>query len=171
MHGPKGSGFLYINPTININAFIDGGGQERQLRSGTENVANIVGLHQAFKLAVQQMEFWQKEVNTLREYFIAELQKRFTNIIINSDPQNYLYTILHIAFPTDLDLSVLLFRLDLEGVSASAGSACNSGAIQSSPISDFLNLPVTHKALRFSFSYLNTKAELDKTLTILKKIV
>lgn len=171
MHGPKGSGFLYINPTLPIRAFIDGGGQERQLRSGTENVANIVGLHQAFKIATEQMQTWQKEVNTLRQYFLAQLQERFPNIIINSDPQNFLYTILHIAFPTDLDLSVLLFRLDLEGISASAGSACNSGAIQSSPISDFLDLPSTHKALRFSFSHLNTKSEIDQTLTVLQKVV
>lgn len=171
MHGPKGSGFLYINPTLSIKAFIDGGGQERQLRSGTENVANIVGLHQAFKLATEQMDTWQKEVNTLRQYFITQLQTHFPTIIINSDPQNYLYTILHLAFPTDLELSVLLFRLDLEGISASAGSACNSGAIQSSPIADFLNLPATHKALRFSFSYLNTKTEIDKTIAVLKKII
>ncbi|MCP4441231.1 MAG: cysteine desulfurase [Aureispira sp.] len=171
MHGPKGSGFLYINPTISIKPFIDGGGQERQMRSGTENVANIVGLHQAFKQATQQMGTWKNDIEALRLYFIKQLTAHFPDIIINSDPQDYLYTILHVAFPCTLDLSVLLFRLDLEGISASAGSACNSGAIQSSPISDFLDLDHTHKALRFSFSHLNTKTEIDKTITILDKIV
>lgn len=172
LHGPKGVGFLYVNKNNPIGAYIDGGGQERNLRSGTENVASIVGLGKALEMAVAHLEEHSIKIESLRAYFIKELQANFPDLLINGDYRgDYLFTILNVAFKTKSPVHILLFKLDLKGVSASGGAACNSGAVTESRIIRTLGIPEGYHALRFSFSHLNKKEEIDHVIAQLKEII
>lgn len=166
LHGPKGIGFLYINKNNPIGAYIDGGGQERQMRSGTENVASIVGFGKALESAIAELDERHQHIEQVRHYFIQQLEKHFPNARINGDYQGqYLYTVLNISFPTTLPISMLLFKLDLKGVSASGGSACNSGAVTASRVLTALGGALEgYQAVRFSFSHYNTQQEVDYTI-------
>ncbi len=171
LHGPKGVGFLYINKKNSIGAYIDGGGQERQMRSGTENVASILGLGVALKTAVDELEERRQHIDMIRDYFVEQLKENFPGIRLNGnhEKQQYLFTVLNVAFPTTLPINLLLFKLDLGGISASGGSACNSGAVSKSRVLQQFDIPSEYQSVRFSFSHYNTKAEIDKTIIILKK--
>jgi len=87
LHGPKGIGFLYVNKNNPIGAYIDGGGQERQLRSGTENVASIVGFGKAIESAIAELDERQQHIEMVRHYFVQQLEKYFPNARINGDYQ------------------------------------------------------------------------------------
>ncbi len=173
LHGPKGVGFLYVNKNNPIGAYIDGGGQERQLRSGTENVASIVGFGKALESAITELVPRKAHIDAVRHYFIQQLEKYFPDARINGDYQGaYLYTVLNVSFPTTLPISMLLFKLDLKGISASGGSACNSGAVTASRVLTALGGALEgHQAVRFSFSHYNTKAEIDYTIAQLRDIL
>lgn len=172
LHGPKGVGFLYINKENAINAYIDGGGQERQVRSGTENVASIVGLGKAVALAIEELEPRRTHIERVRSYFVEQLQAAFPNCKINGDyAGDYLFTVLNVSFCTDTPVNMLLFKLDLKGISASGGSACNSGAVKRSRVLETLGVPEGYQAIRFSFSHYNTKAEIDYTMEQLKNMM
>lgn len=171
LHGPKGVGFLYVNKKNSIGAYIDGGGQERQMRSGTENVASILGLGIALQTAVAELEERRKQIDTIRTYFVDQLKENFPTIRLNGNHAEYLFTVLNVAFQTKLPVSMLLFKLDLGGVSASGGSACNSGAVAKSRVLQQFDIPEDYQSVRFSFSHYNTKAEIDQTIEILKNIL
>lgn len=173
LHGPKGIGFLYVNKDNPIGAYIDGGGQERQLRSGTENVASIVGFGKALSSAIAALEERHTHIEMVRHYFIQQLERYFPNARINGDYQGqYLYTVLNVSFPSKLPISMLLFKLDLKGVSASGGSACNSGAVTASRVLTALGGALEgYQAVRFSFSHYNTKEEIDYTIQQLRDIL
>ena len=151
--------------------YIDGGGQERQMRSGTENVASILGLGVALKTAVDELEERRQHIDMIRDYFVEQLRENFLGIRLNGnhEKQQYLFTVLNVAFPTTLPVNLLLFKLDLGGISASGGSACNSGAVSKSRVLQQFDIPSEYQSVRFSFSHYNTKAEIDQTIIILKK--
>jgi cysteine desulfurase len=170
--GAKGSGFLYVQQRTSVAALIQGGGQERKLRGGTENVAGIVAMAAALQAAHKTQAEEAEKITALRQYFIAELNIHCPAAFINGAAnENYLYSVLNIALPYAKPLQTLLFALDLAGVAASAGAACSSGAVQSSPVQQFLQLPDSHKAIRFSFSAQNTKAEIAATIAIIRRLV
>lgn len=172
LHGPKGVGFLYVNKNNNIEAYIDGGGQERKVRSGTENVASIIGLGKALEQAIQYIEERKVHIEAVRSYFIEQLKSNFPDVHINGDyAGQYLFTVLNVSFKTNTPVNMLLFKLDLKGISASGGSACNSGAVKSSRVLSTLGVPEGYHSVRFSFSHFNTKAEVDYTIAQLKEIV
>jgi len=172
LHGPKGVGFLYINHKNLIGAYIDGGGQERKIRSGTENVASIVGLGKALEIAVEHLEERRIQIEAVRAYFIQELKANFPDLLINGDYTDaYLFTILNVAFKTKSPVHILLFKLDLKGLSVSGGAACNSGAVQKSRVISTLGIPEGYQALRFSFSHFNKKKEVDYVIAQLKEII
>lgn len=172
LHGPKGVGFLYVNKANVIDAYIDGGGQERKVRSGTENVASIIGLGKALEQAIEHLEERRVEIEAVRDYFIQELKANFPDVIINGDyAGQYLFTVLNVSFKTGTPVNMLLFKLDLKGISASGGSACNSGAVKESRVLATLGVPDGYHSVRFSFSHLNTKEEVDYTISQLKEIV
>jgi cysteine desulfurase len=172
LHGPKGVGFLYVNKTNLIEAYIDGGGQERQVRSGTENVASIIGLGKAIEIAIEHLEVRKIEIEVVRDYFIQELKANFPETLINGDYAGaYLFTVLSVSFKTNTPVNMLLFKLDLKGVSASGGSACNSGAVKESRVIGTLNIPEGYHTVRFSFSHFNKKEEIDYAIAQLKEIV
>ncbi|MEZ4799199.1 MAG: cysteine desulfurase family protein [Flavobacteriales bacterium] len=172
-HGPKGVGFIYINKSIKINGTITGGGQERGLRGGTENLYGIVGLGKAIELAYEHLEEHQNHVGELKQYMISELKSNIPGIEFNGDctNSNSLYTVLNVTFPPTPNFDMLLFLLDLEGIACSGGSACSSGATKGSHVLDAINaLKEGRASLRFSFSRFTNKEEIDYAVSKIKEL-
>lgn len=162
-HGPKGIGFLYCNKSAKTESFIHGGGQERGLRGGTENIYGIVGLAKAVELAFHDLESHQIHVQGLKSHMIAELTKHIDGVSFHGDisPQKSLYTVLNVCLPRTEKAGMLLFTLDLKGIAASGGSACSSGAAKGSHVLEGIKADATRPNVRFSFSRYTTKAEID----------
>lgn len=171
-HGPKGVGFIYINGECAIHPFIDGGGQERNMRGGTENVYGIVGLAKAFELASAEMDERAAHIRGIRQYMIERLRESFDDIQFNGDLFGHsLYTVLSVSFPPSPKNELLLLSLDIAGVSASGGSACSSGAEKGSHVLGAIGADPARKSIRFSFSHYNTRAEVDFVVEKLKNII
>ena len=173
-HGPKGTGFLYINKNLKINSMIIGGGQERSLRGGTENIYGIVGLAKALELAYEDVEGHRNHVLGLKMYMKDSLQEMIPDVKFNGDcvNENSLYTVLNVNFPPNPNGGMLLFLLDLEGVAASGGSACSSGAAKGSHVLEGINAMEPGRAsIRFSFSRFTEKADIDHALAAVGKVL
>ncbi len=171
-HGPKGIGFIYINGDVTLKPFIDGGSQERNMRGGTENVPGIVGLAKALEMAQEDMYERQDEIEGIRQYFKNQLWDTFADIQFIGDYEgNYHYKVLNVSFPPSMKSELLLFNLDIAGISASGGSACSSGAEGGSHVLDALDIDPERKCIRFSFSHYNTLDEVDFVIEKLKKVV
>ncbi len=172
LHGPKGVGFLYINHTTKIKPMIFGGSQERNMRGGTENVYGIAGLAKAMELAYGEMEQHQQHIQGLKTYMMEQLTKAVPSIRFNgeTDPQKSLYTVLNVSFPQMEMAEMLLFNLDIGGISASGGSACSSGSNIGSHVLTSIGADPDRPAVRFSFSKLTTKAEIDYTVDKVREI-
>jgi cysteine desulfurase len=171
-HGPKGVGFIYINPSSPIKPFIDGGSQERNMRGGTENVYGIIALAKALDLANQAMKEHAEHILDLRNYLKNSLQQELADIQFNGDYDgDSLYTVLSVSFPPNPKNEMLLLSLDIAGVSCSSGSACSSGSEKGSHVLDAIDAPANRKSIRFSFSHYNTRAEVDFVVNKLKSIV
>lgn len=172
-HGPKGVGFLYINAKNKISPFIHGGAQERNMRGGTENLYGIVGLAKALELAVSHLEDHQKHVKGLKSGMIRLLKEKIPHVEFNGrseEVENSLYTVLNVSFPEHPDNEMLLFNLDIEGISCSGGSACSSGTNQGSHVLNALNLNGGRANVRFSFSKFTTEEDISNTVDILQRI-
>jgi cysteine desulfurase len=172
-HGPKGIGFLYVNKRLKIGSFIHGGTQERSLRGGTENVVGICGLAKALELAYSDLEAHQIHIQGIKTYFMQQLSRHFNDISYHGEtnPERSLYTILNVSFPLISGSGMLLFSLDLKGISASGGSACSSGAIGSSHVLTGIQADLNRPNVRFSFSKFTTREEIDRVIEILKGIL
>lgn len=172
LHGPKGVGFLYINHKVKIKPFIYGGAQERNMRGGTENVYGIVGLAKALEIAYADMDEHQKHIQGLKNYMIEQLRATVPGIQFNGEiePQKSLYTVLNVSFPQMDMAEMLLFNLDIAGISASGGSACSSGSNIGSHVLNGIGSDPNRPAVRFSFSKMNTKEDIDFTIQKIKEI-
>ena len=171
-HGPKGAGLLYINENVSIKPFIHGGGQERNMRAGTESVANIVGFAKALELATKNYEEESAYIGTLKYYMHEELRKHIPGVGFNGDVLgDSLYTLLSVAFPKSEKSEMILLNLDMAGICASGGSACTSGAQQGSHVIREVNSNPNQVTVRFSFSKHNSKEEIDKVVSTLKNIL
>ncbi len=170
-YGPKGAGFIYINSDNIIRPYIDGGGQERNMRAGTENIYGILGLAKALQLACDKLEERRSKVTDVRNYMKARLEANFDNIQFNGDPENGHYKLLSVAFPPSEKADLLLLSLDIAGVSVSGGSACSSGADAGSHVIEALKGDPQRKTIRFSFSHNNTREEVDFVIARLKEIL
>ena len=162
-HGPKGVGFLYVNHQTKIKPFIYGGAQERNMRGGTENVYGIVGLAKALEICYAQMDEHQQYIRGLKDYMIAQLKTHIHGIQFNGDitRENSLYTVLNTSFPCTDMADMLLFNLDISGISASGGSACSSGSAIGSHVLRAIRADNERPCVRFSFSKNNTREEID----------
>lgn len=172
-HGPKGIGFLYMNRNLNINPLIMGGGQERNLRAGTENVYGIVGLTKAMELALHDVEGHQVHVQGLKDYMIEQLNEKLSGCEFNgacSISNRSLYTVLNTRLPETDKAGMLLFSLDLKGVAASGGSACSSGAQKGSHVLEGIGVDGKRPSVRFSFSRYTKKEEIDHAVKSLVEI-
>ena len=171
-NGPKGIGFIYINSDLKIHPFITGGAQERNMRGGTENVYGIVGLAKAIALADQEMEAQQEYISGLKQYMLTQLKSNFPEIRFNGDAEGRSsYLVLNVCFPPSPVSEMMLFKLDIEGISASGGSACSSGSDIGSHVLGALNVPESCSNVRFSFGKHNTKEEIDFVIEKLKAML
>lgn len=170
-HGPKGVGILYINQDIKIKPFVHGGGQERNMRAGTENIYGIVGFAKALEFATEHFEKDSVNIAGLKTYMMQRLKENVQGVIFNGDCSNCLYTVLSAGFPKSERSEMLLFNLDIHNICASGGSACTSGANTGSHVIAALKNDPDLVTVRFSFSKFNTKEEVDTVVETLKELI
>ena len=172
-HGPKGVGFLRVCKSKKIGRFIEGGGQERNNRGGTENVYGIVGLAKALEIAYRDMESHTRHIQGLKDRMIRGIREVVPGVEFNGDIRegHSLYTVLNVSFPPHEDNDMLLFNLDINGISASGGSACSSGASTGSHVLGGIGADEARQGIRFSFSKYNTEEDVDYVVAKLAEIV
>lgn len=172
LNGPKGVGCLYIKRGSRLRSFVHGGGQERNSRAGTENVPGIVGFAAAAKRAVRIMEEKTAKETALRDYLTERLLTEIPGSRLNGHPKLRLPGNVNISFP-GIEGESLLIMLDMQGICASSGSACSSGAIDPSHV--LLAIGLSEKeargGLRLTLSEENTKEELDAAVEKVKECV
>ncbi|MBI5402732.1 MAG: cysteine desulfurase [Ignavibacteriae bacterium] len=176
-YGPKGIGVLYINENVKTDKFIHGGGQERNIRGGTENIPAIAGLSKAFDLLRDEMDMDIEHYRNLKNYFSKKIREFYGDkVIFNSKEGSSLDNIINISFDTekfDTPGDMLLIKLDLKGIAISGGSACSSGSLKPSRILlEMGRSERTAKAsLRISFGRKNNIAEVNYLLETLRELV
>ena len=172
-HGPKGVGFLYTRAGMRVSSLIHGGSQERNVRSGTENVYGIVGLAKALEVALRDVAAHRTHVQGLKDRFIARLKAEIQDVRFNGLSEradHSLYTVLSVSLPPSAISEMLLFNLDISKIAASGGSACSSGAQTGSHVLEALGCDPGRATVRFSMSKMNTAAEVDYAVTALAKL-
>lgn len=174
--GPKGAGFLYVRSETPISPIIFGGSQERNRRGGTENVAGIIGLVAAAKIAYTRIDENHSKVSQIKSYMFSQLQKFGDKVLLNSPIENCSPYILNISFNPeyfDIDENTLIMNFAIRGVAVSSGSACTSGVLEPSHV--LLSLGYDEKrsssAVRFSFSPQTTFEEIDYTIEMMEEII
>ena len=171
-HGPKGVGAFYCRRGIPLPSLIDGGAQERGKRAGTENVAGIVGLGAALRLANEEMPETSARVSAMRDRLIDGILQTVPMCRLNGPRHNRLPGNCNISF-LGIEGESLLLRLDLAGIAASSGSACASSSLDPSHVLLAIGLPheVAHGSVRLSLSDYNTEEDVDYILEKLPEIV
>lgn len=144
------------------------------MRGGTENVIGIIGIAKALELAYEDMDGHRKHIESLKSRFIELLKENIPGVEFNgnsADLKKSLYTVLNVSLPpSEENRGMLLFNLDLHGISASGGSACSSGATVGSHVLRTLGHDPERESVRFSFSRFNTAEEVDYTVEKLKEL-
>ena len=173
-HGPKGVGFAIVKKGMSFEPLIHGGEQEMGTRAGTENTHSIAGMDKALDIALKNFEEDRSYVGGLKAYFVEQLKEKIEGVRFNgrsSDPEKSAFHILSVRFPKNVPM--LLFNLDLKGIAASGGSACQSGSNKGSHVlSEILDETEAAKtSVRFSFSRQNTREEIDQVIAALVELV
>ena len=170
-HAPKGVGALYCRKNIPLFNLIEGGGQERGKRAGTENVAGIVAMAAALKESVDNMEEDSKKMIAMRDKLFAELSK-IPHSKINGSLEHHVPGTVNMCFE-GIEGESLLLMLDAKGICASSGSACTSGSLDPSHVLLSLGLPheVAHGSLRLSIGEYNTMEEIDHICQVVPQVV
>lgn len=171
-HGPKGIGFMYMRNGLKLGSFIHGGAQERSRRAGTHNVPGIVGMGEAARIAMEQLEANVAKETEVRDYLIARVEKEIPYIKVNGHRENRLPNNINICFRF-IEGESLLIMLDQKGICASSGSACTSGSLDPSHVLLAIGLPheIAHGSLRLTISEDTTKEDADFVVDNLKSIV
>ena len=171
-HGPKGVGFLYVREGVKLPSFIHGGGQENGKRAGTENVAGIVGMAKALSIVTREVERKSREITELRNYFIKRTMQEIPDCKLNGHSKKRLPGNANFSF-RGVSGTALLILLEEEGIFASAGSACSAGSTHLSHVIKALEVPkeYAYGTIRFTLGRDTTKAELDRTISVLKKSI
>lgn len=171
-HGPKGVGAVYVKKGVRVPALITGGGQENRKRAGTENVAGIVGMATALRLQCQNMEANTEKMLYLRNKLMQGIEERIEDVKLNGHrtkrlPNNVNYSLRYIEGES------ILLMLDLNGISASSGSACTSGSLDPSHVLLAMGLTheVAHGSLRLTLSEFTTEEEIDYVLDVLPRVI
>lgn len=172
LHGPKGTGALYVRKGVRLQPFIRGGRQERGRRAGTENIPAIVGFGKAAELAQQSLETDMPRLRDLRDRLECRLLERNGDAIVVGDRDNRLPNTLNIAFE-HLESDQILLLLNQRGIAASSGSACASGSMEPSHVLRAMKVPYTlaHGAVRFSLSRENTAEDVDRVAEAVPAII
>ncbi len=171
-NGPKGVGALYIKGGTRIDNLMHGGGQELRKRPGTENIAFIVGLAKALKIANDNMQVKSLELKEKRDYIINTIKNNIPYAKLNGHPTDRLPSNVNFSFEFIEGESLLLW-LDIAGIAASSGSACTSGSLDPSHVLLAIGLPheIAHGSLRVSLGEENTMEEINYFLEKLPEIV
>ena len=169
-HGPKGIGFLYINGGVQIGPLMTGGSQERNMRSGTENVYGIIGMAKAMEIEYKDHDKNMAYIQSLKDHMIESLKEAVPGIEFNGDyAGNSLYTVLSTSFPANDKSALLMINLDIAGIACSAGSACSSGSDIGSHVMSALGVPEDRTNIRFSFSRFTTRDDVDYAIEKIKE--
>lgn len=168
IHGPKGTGALYIREGVKINKFMLGGEQEMNRRGGTVNVAGAVGFGKAIELNARDMAFKDKKLYELTSYFIKKVEYEIPNIKLNGNMMQKSNSIVSITFD-GVEGENLIMLLDLKGIAVSTGSACASGSLEKSHVLKAIGLSdeQVRGTIRFSFDTNITKDDIDYTVRVL----
>lgn len=172
INGPKGIGALYIRDGIVLDPFILGGGQESGMRSGTENVANIVGFGRACSLAREHLDKNAAHMKGLRDYLTSRIVSEISHVSVNGNVENKTPNNAHFTF-LGVNGEDLIIKLDEHGIAASTGSACSVRTQKASHV--LMAMGFSHEqitgSLRITVGMYNTMSEMDQTVDILKKVV
>lgn len=163
IYGPKGVGFLYIHPDVELDSLVYGGGQEKQVRTGTENMPGIAGFGHAALLCAEEFEKETEELRKLRDDFFLQIKEKVSGeVILNGSMENRLHSNLNLQFP-GVEAESLLLALDLDNIAVSTGSACSSGSTSPSHVllAMGLNEHQAHASIRLSLGRSNTAEGLE----------
>lgn len=172
IRGPKGIGGMFIRKGTRIDNFVHGGGQERGRRAGTEGVQNIVGFGKAVELASQDFNHHIERLTVLRNRLIEGIKNNIPDVVLNGHPTERLPNNVNFSYKFVEGESILLL-LDMEGISASSGSACTSGSLDPSHVllATGLDHGTAHGSIRFTISEEITEEDIDFTIETMKKII
>jgi cysteine desulfurase len=172
LYGPKQIGALYCKSGIRFDAQILGGGQERGLRSGTENVPSIVGFARALALVQDRRHEETKRVSKLQHYCIAQLSAKIPQIIVNGSNKQRIANNVHVTIPGH-DNETLMMQLDNQGIFCAVGSACSASSEEPSHVLKAIGLDdeAAQSSLRFTFGASTTAEDIDLLTTILAKLI
>jgi cysteine desulfurase len=173
IYGPKGVGALYIRrskPRVRLVAQMDGGGQERGLRSGTLNVTGIVGLGRALDIAMEEMETERVRMRALRDRFLSRIRANLDHIHVNGSMEHRIEGNLNISFAYVEGESLLM---SLKEVAVSSGSACTSATLEPSHVLRAIGVgeELAHTSIRFGIGRFNTESEIDRVVDMLTEKV
>ena len=172
INGPKGVGALFLKKGSTTAPYILGGGQENGMRSGTENVASIVGFGKACEIAKDKLSDNISHFQTLHSSILSKVVKEIPHVKLNGHPQNRIFNNIHLTF-LGVNGEDLIIKLDEHGIAASTGSACSVHTQKASHVLKAMgfNHEQITGSLRISFGYMNTLNEVEQTVEILKKVV
>ncbi len=172
INGPKGIGALFIKKGLKIVPYITGGGQENGLRSGTENVASIVGFGKACEIAKERLNENISHFQTLHSSMLSKIVKEISHVKLNGHPGKRIFNNIHLTF-LGVQGEDLIIKLDEHGIAASTGSACSVHTQKASHVLKAMgfNHEQITGSLRMSFGYMNTLNEVEQTVEVLKKVV
>ena len=172
INGPKGIGALFIKKGLRVSPQILGGGQENGMRSGTENVASIVGFGKACEITKERLNENISHFETLHSSMLSRVVKEISHVKLNGHPEKRIFNNIHLTF-MGVNGEDLIIKLDEHGIAASTGSACSMHTQKASHVLKAMgfNHEQITGSLRMSFGYLNTLDEVDQTIDILKKVV
>ena len=172
INGPKGVGALYIKKGTRVVPLIHGGGQERGIRSGTENVPGIVGFGKACELASQQLDEHYEKLSSIRDELIDKVLATIPEAYLNGDRDNRLPNLVNFRFKA-IEGESLILLLDAKGYQASTGSACSSNTLEASPVLTALGLdPVdVHGSLRISLAPESDNFNVDEFVNVIAESV
>ncbi len=171
-YGPKGIGFLYMSNASIVHPLMYGGGQERGMRSSTENVAGAMALAFALQKMERERERRRAHITALRQHLIRSLRRHLPSCrILHDDTTNCHYKIANIALPPTSKAELAVINLDIAGISVSGGSACSSGVEKVSHVIDILDPEEERKHIRISFSHHNTTDEIDRFIEEISRVL
>lgn len=175
LHGPKGSGALFLRNGLNLQPLFDGGGQEHGLRSGTENVPAIVGLGKAVEIALAEIDDFNDNITNLKKLLIDRILQEISDTYLNGPDVDSCYSVPHIANISFKGIKgeILVHAMEEHGVYMSTGSACSSRRAHKSHVLDAMSFDTgrIEGSVRFSFSIFNTEEEVNFCVDKLKEAV
>jgi cysteine desulfurase len=171
-YGPKGVGALYIRPKTPVTPLLHGGSHERRRRAGTENVASILGMAEALKIAIEKLDSEHNRLTELSEYFIEQVKSRIRDVYLNGPVDGRVPSTVNLSFK-GVEGEAIILSLDMKGIAVSSGSACTSGSLQVSHVLGAMQVDplLAQGSIRFSLGRYTTRNQIDYTISVLPEII